>query len=595
MEERESFCLFCSLGCKFAVKINKGVALSPEFRPDYPINEGRLCPKGLYATELLNHPRRLIAPRIKENGKFREASWEESLHSLATKISEAKNKYGTHSIGIIIDPNHTNEEILAAKKLAESIGTDNFACSFLPNDWELLHTPGIVFPGKIEDLEEVNCSLIIGDLFVKHPVLARRVIEAKYKARGNNIIVIAPEQTNTAWFANTHLRNRPGSEALVFAGLLKSILSFSPEKGKELREKLEIISDEAIAKATGIATKQIDVAARTFNNAEKGMIILCPSFKGIKYISSVAWLSKLLADNAQGNKGLIPLFTFGNAMGAFKTSFKEGWKGFPQLVEQASSGRIKLLIDFGEDLFSSYPSAEVHRALKQLEFLAISSLFCPETEKFAQLILPCASWLEKNGTVNFFDARRERLEPCLPPPGAAKSDLEIILQLSRELDTPLDQEKIKKEAEALSREGLLETKERLDINKLVEKINRLVKETAIEDKEYPYLLIANESTAHFSNGSITRNLSWAKRELPSAFIKLNVEDAREIGVKEGEEVLVNSRSGEAVLPAQVTERLHPGVTSMPSYSAEIRSIFGWKITPEGELETSPERVRISRK
>lgn len=594
MEQRESFCLFCSLGCKFAMRVDKGIALSPEFCPDYPTNEGRLCPKGLYAIELLNHPRRLITPRIKENGKFREASWDECLHSLAAKVNEVKSKYGSQSIGIIVDPNHTNEEILAARELARVIGTDSFVCSFPPNDWGLL-CAGIFSSGNIEDVENVNCSLIIGDLFVTHPVLAGRVIDAKYKVRGNNIIVIDPERTNTAWFANTRLENRPGSEALVLTGLLKSILNFSPEKGEDIRGKLQAIPDEAISKATGLSINRIATAARAFNDAEKGVVFLCPGFKGMRDINLVARFCKLLVDNTRGDKSFMPLFTFGNAVGAFNISFRNGGKKFPQLVEEISLGKIKLLIDFGEDLLSSYPSAKVQGALNQLEFLTISSLFNQETERLAHMVLPCASWLEKNGTVNFFDARRELLEPMLEPPGAAKSDLEIIFELSQELATPLDQGKIKQEAEAISREGLSQGEEKPDIPKLVEKINELIKESAVEDKEYPYLLIASESTAHFTDGSITRNLSWAKEEFPSPFIKLSVGDAVEMGVKDGEKVLVSSRSGEIVLPVQVTDRLRLGVASVPSYSAEIRSIFEWNINSEGELETSPERVRILRK
>src|SRR4030042_3208415 len=311
MEERESFCLFCSLGCKFSLKVDKGMPLSPEFCPDYPVNEGRLCPKGLYAIELLGHPLRIAAPQIKDNGRFKEASWEESLRALAAKIAEVKGKYGSQSIGIVIDPNHTNEEILAVQELAMAIGTDSFACSFPPNDWELLFSTGTFFSGKIEDLENVNCSLIIGDLFVTHPVLAKRVIDAKYRTRGNSVIVIDPKRTNTAWHASTHLQNTPGSELPLLLGLLNSVLSLSLEQAKRVLEKPKEISGEPISKATGLRIGQIIMAARTFNDAEKGLVILCPGLRGIRDINLVAWLCKLIAANAKGDKQFMPLFTFG--------------------------------------------------------------------------------------------------------------------------------------------------------------------------------------------------------------------------------------------------------------------------------------------
>jgi anaerobic selenocysteine-containing dehydrogenase len=209
------------------------------------------------------------------------------------------------------------------------------------------------------------------------------------------------------------------------------------------------------------------------------------------------------------------------------------------------------------------------------------------------MVTPCASWLEENGTVNFFDGRKESLEPVLPPPGAAKSDLEIITELSQQLGAPLDQEKIRQQAEARSGQSKGEVK--ADIDKLAEGIDGLIKETMAFDKEYPYLLIASGNTGHFADGFITGKSSWAKEEFPSLYVRLSAQDGSKIGVKDGGEVVVSSRSGELMLPVQVTDRLRPGVASVPSCSPEIRNIFEWKITPEGELETAPERVKISRK
>lgn len=595
MEERESFCLFCSLGCKFSFKVDKGTASGPEFCAEYPINGGRLCPRGLYATELLNHPRRLIVPRVGEDGKFKEVPWDQSLQLLALEIGEVKSKYGSQAIGIVIDPNHSNEELVAAQELAKVIGTNNLACSFPPNDWGLLSALDIVSPARVEDIENANCTLVIGNLFVTHPVLARRVIDAKYKARGNTLMVIDPERTNTAWFANTHLQNRPGTEVLTLVGMLKSVLASSPELGKGIRDKLLAIPDEAISKATGLSMSQIGAVGRAFNDAEKGVVLLAPGFRGVADIKLAAQLCKLLVENTKGGKKFIPLFAYGNSVGASSMCSGESWKSLPQLIEEASSGKVKLLIDFGEDLLCSYPSAKLRGALRQLEFLAVSSPLPSETEKLAHMALPCASWLEKSGTVNFFDGRRERLEPVLQPPGIAKSDLEIILRLSRKLGTALDARKVSQEAEARAGKSLGGGKEKPEMGKLVEKVNERITENLAEDREYSHLLVAGESTVHFGDGSITRNMSWAMREYPYPFIRVSVEDAREKGITDGAEVLVSSRAGEIALPVQVTDRLRPRVASVPSYFAETRSIFEWKATSEGELETSPERVSLRAK
>jgi len=579
MEEKDTCCLFCSLGCKFAVKVDKGSALTTEFRFDSPVNEGRLCPKGFYGVELLNHNLRRLAPRIREDGTYKEASWEEGLRILISKIAEVKNKYGPQSIGIVIEPNHTNEEVFAAQELARIIGTNNFVCSLPSTDREVLNVPNTIFSGKTEDLLKSNCTFIIGDLFAKHPVLAKKVLDAKYQTRENSIIAVDSRETNTTGYADIHLQNRPGSDALVLAGLLKSSLGSSPEKAKDIRGKIAAISDEAIGKATGLTLRQIARAARTFNEAENGMVILCPGSRGTRDVNLLSWLCRLLVDNAAGKKQLMPLFTFGNAVGAFKMSSRNGGKSLLQLIEGMSSGNIKLLIDFGEDLLSSYSSVKVREALRQLEFLAFSSLLPCEIEGFAHMVFPGASWLEKKGAVNFFDGRTELLEPVLMPPGAAKSDSEFTLKLSQKLNTPLDEGSIRRGARALSRNGSSKVEEQPDINGLVSRINGLVEKADAPDKEYPYLLVTSESTGHLANGAITRNLSWAREHFSLVSIELNTEDAKELGVKDGDEVLISSQNGEITLPVELTEGLRRGVVSVP----------------EGEPETGPERISIVRK
>lgn len=594
MEEKSTCCLFCSLGCKFAVKVEKGSALTTEFRSDSPVNEGRLCPRGFYGVELLNHNLRRLTPRIKENGTYKDASWEKALLMLASKIAEVKDRYGPQSIGIVIEPNHTNEEVFAAQELARNIGTNNFVCSLPRTDQEVLNVPHIIFSGKTDDLTKANCTLIIGDLFAKHPVLAKRVLDARYQKRENSVIVVDSKETNTTGYADIHLQNQPGSEALVIAGLVKSILGSSPEKAKDIGGKIAAISGEAIVKATELTSGQIARAARTFNRAEKGVVILCPGSRGIRDVNLLSWLCRLLVDNAVGEKQLMPLFTYGNAVGAFRMTSRNGVKGLLQLIEDMSSGNIKLLIDFGEDLLSSYSSAKVREALGRVEFLAFSSLLPCETERFADIVFPGASWLEKKGMVNFFDGRTELLEPVIAPPGGARSDLEFIVRLSQKLNSQMDEGKVRLEAEALGKRSSNKGEGQPDINKLVRRINSLIEIANTPDKEYPYLLVASESTGHFANGAITRNLSWAKEHFPLAFIELNTEDAKQLGVKDGDKVLISSRNGETTLPVQLTEGLHRGVVSAPSYSPEIWSILSW-YTPGGEPETGPERISIVRK
>ncbi len=591
--EKRSVCLFCSLGCGLGIEVDGGGALGIEYYPEHPVNNGRLCPRGHYALELLNHPHRLYVPQIRDGEGLRKASWDEALNLLATRIDETRKSYGPQSIGIVLDPNHTNEEVEAGLRLAEAIGTSNFSCSFSPEDYGLLKgLRGLSYSEiKAEELEEFNCILVIGSLFESHPILAKRVIGAKYKKRGNSLIVIDPQRTNTALFANIHLENRPGSEALVLAGILKSLIKGASEEavgkwGGELKAGLENIPDEAISQASGIRMGQLAEAARVFNDSEKGVVILSPGFGRHRGLPELAQLSILLANLSKGEKGILPLFTFGNALGSYRAA-PNPVKTFPQLIEDASGGGIKLLLLFGEDILSAYPSEAVQKAIGQVEFLVSAGLFPSEISKFAHIVLPSASWLEKSGTVSSFKGRDQVLEPVLPPPGIARPDLEIMSQLATRLGFSLEPKAQRKAEKGIS----------IDIQGLIRGVASLPKEMTAEEEgakeEYPYLLVGEENSIHFADGSITRNFGWAMEVLPSPYIEINTRDAEKLGLDGGGEVLVRSRSGESTLPVQITDRIPQGVLFAPSHFPQVRCLYGWRIDPDlGYLESRPERVSL---
>ncbi|MFC1559632.1 molybdopterin oxidoreductase family protein, partial [Candidatus Margulisiibacteriota bacterium] len=323
MEKKRSICMFCSMGCGFVLASKNGVPSHIEYDLDNPINKGSLCPRGNSSIELVKNVNRIEKPSIKMDGATMEAGWDEALGYVAQKIQDIKKKHGAKSIGVVISPTLTNEEIYLAGVLARDIiKTSNFDVAFSSDDDNLVSAMEEDYIQKVPtstvtDIDSSECILIVGDQLSKAPCSSKNIMNAKYTKKGTKVIVLEPKASHTAWFSTTHIQMKPGTEWVVLLGMIKAALETKKAiSGKErtLKRYLNKITIEEISKLTNVPPAVILNSAKEFASSKKGTIVISSGFDRIHPLTGT--LCKLLASISKGKKGILPFYTYMNSNGA---------------------------------------------------------------------------------------------------------------------------------------------------------------------------------------------------------------------------------------------------------------------------------------
>jgi len=578
MDTRESICLFCPMGCDIAFRVRGDEVVGPEFCGPAESHAGRVCGRGLYGTELLNHPQRIATPLVRDDdGRLRETSWDTALKSAAAGLRKTLETSGPESIAVVTEPTRSREELLAAERLAQAIGTDAVYCAFEPQDWPLLAETA---DAGVSAIEEASCVLAIGNVFVSHPVLAKQVIEAKYTARGNSLFVVGPRRSNTAWYASSHLQNRAGTEALVLALILKSVV----ESGKvEVTPPawLSEVDADSFADACGVSRGDIARIARSFVDAEKAVVVFAPPARGVSDVGLVAALARLLAGIAGTGKECVCLAAGGNSRGAVAVANAEGWKPVSELVDGLRSGKYRALVNLGADVCESYPSDALESALAALDFSVSFSMFHGVLEQSASVVLGASSWLESDGSAELYDGRVVDWKTVGRPSWATRPIAVGVDALIAQLGATSGVD-----GKRASREVASE----------VQWLGRLnaIQRSAASVPEGQMSLVSLPAAGQSASGSVTGRIDWACQMFPTGFVEISAEDVAGLGVKDGESVVVRSESAEAELTLKVTDRLARGTIAVPAYDTKSRTLFEWT-SKDGWFNTGPVMVSVSGK
>jgi len=399
VEKRRTICLFCSLGCGVAFRTSDDQVTAIDYDKENPINLGSLCPRGYYNLELIDHPQRLNEPQI---GK-RKVSWDEAI-SFAKK--ELK-KFDASSVGISVSSTASNEDAYMACTAADLMKTGNIFAAGYPADIEAYQGNKWMVEGSshqnLEGIGESDALLIIGDILTRSPVLSKRINRVKYGKKGNQIIVIDPNASHTSWFATTHLKNQPGTEAVLMAAMLKVIA----EENKKGNIDIDL---QKASQITGIPADAIIRAAKAFNSASSGTIIFAPS-KNIQRNDLVQYFARI-ASSISTNKRHITFYGYGNALGVNTI--------IDSMIEnRGSNPDIKALISIGDDI--DVPSTK---------FSIKACYFAPDAViKENTVLLPLASQMESKGSAMLAGGRVESFKPLVKKVGG-KSGFEILSLIS---------------------------------------------------------------------------------------------------------------------------------------------------------------------
>ena len=585
LETKKTVCMFCSMGCGMLISTDRGNPVEIEYDFDNPINKGSLCARGNYMFELLGHRARLDLPKAKKDEGLKEIAWDEATKYITRKLREIKKKYGGNSIGIVMEPNSLNEEVLLGYRLAkEVLKTKNFSIAFSPEDRGMLSAlDEFRLKGEKEAaLDDIRCSdalFIIGDIVTKAPCLSREINKVKYGAKGNKIIVVDPKKSHTSWFGTSHMNVFPGEEAMLLAGMIKAVLD---AKGKAARSsslgrKFKSIDLKIVSARTGIPINDIRKAAHEFDAAKKATIVLCSNFGKMQDTGLAVKLSKILCNAAKGDKRLINFYTGANSLGCHLTlNAFSGGKTFPdfmEILDGARKGKIKALLLFGVDISRLVTAEGFDQIREKTKLIVTSHLFETAGSLSSQVVLPAASYAEKGGSIVSSGEVIQEVKSAISPYSGSKTYFEILSGLINELggeSLGLGQavQEVKNKLKKLKKK----TKENLaGVLKALKEAKSI---KGSEDK--PFVLLPDDDIVHYVDMDLTERCFWAKERCKKPHLEISASDAEKLGIKDGEKALVSSREETVELTVQITEKVSVGVVSAPHHFEEIRRLVDTK-------------------
>jgi len=504
---------------------------------------------------------------------------------------------------------------------------------------------------SIPELEEANCILVTGSNTTEgHPLVASRILRAVEK--GARLIVIDPRNTQLASLSSLHLRQRPGTDVAWLNGMMQVIVNEGLEDKEFIESRTEGFADlkaalaeytpERVEAITGIPATDLIKAARMYAQADRAAIVYAMGITqhttGVDNVLSCANLAMLTGNIGKPSTGVNPLRGHNNVQGACdmgalpnvysgyqavtdpnnRAKFEGAWgTELPpkvgltvvEMTNAAYEGRLKAMYIVAENPMLSDPDiSHVQKGLEKLDFLVVQDIFPSETSELADVILPGASFAEREGTFTATDRRVQRVRQAIDPIGEARADWEIVRDLAKRLlakkgKTPTGTRSgwdyshpadIMGEIAALTPSYGGVTYERLEKQGFLqwpcpnadhpgtpylhkERFSRGVgKFTAVRyreaaelpDKEYPLALTTGRMMFHFHTGTMTRRSRKLAKEVGDGYAEISPEDAEALGISEGERVQLTSRRGQIEARAWITRRVPPGMVFVPFHFAE---------------------------
>ncbi|MDI2124774.1 formate dehydrogenase subunit alpha [Yinghuangia seranimata] len=631
-------CGYCGVGCTLDV-VSRGDEVAAVLPArDGAVNRGHACVKGRFAYGYLRSEERLTQPLLRRGGVLEPVGWDEALACVARGFAEAVAAAGPDAVGLISSARATNEEnYLLQKFMRVAIGTNNIDnCSRLchaPSAAGLTASFGLAGgTDTFDDVEQADCFLIVGANPVEaHPVVGARLLQSAL--RGAKLLVADPRAVGLARYADVHLRPRPGTNVALFHGLAHVLIAeglsdddFLRERATGLPELTRLLTDyppERVADITGVPAERITEAARLYGQAERPAIVYglgvtehLHGTDGVRALANLAILRGAVGtgrgygvnplrgqNNVQGasDMGALPDLLPGYAKvadPAARARVEQVWSAavptrsglrIPEMFAAARSGGLRALWIVGEDVCATDPdTTRIAEAIDACPLVVCNELFLSETARRADVVLPVASWLEKDGTFVNFDRRFQRVRAAVEPPRDVRTDFAVVhavaAALGVDLGCPTPAAALDECArvsphfaglshQRLDREGavpwpcphpdrpgeatLYRMRFATPDGKAHLAAAPYLPPGEQPDDAYPLILVTGRRWAHYNSGSMTRR--GANLRLPPGdTLDLHPDDASRFAVADGGPVFVESRHGRARLVARVSEETAPG-------------------------------------
>ncbi|MCK5786093.1 MAG: formate dehydrogenase subunit alpha [Candidatus Sabulitectum sp.] len=644
-EKIRTSCAYCGVGCQLDVWVHNNKLVKVEGADTEP-NFGSICVKGRFGHTFVNRDDRLKTPLIRRNGTLEKATWSEAIALVAEKIGGIKKRHGTGAIAGLCSAKVTNEEnYLFQKMMRAGIGTNSVDhCARLCHASTVTGLAAAFGSGamtnSIAGLEHAECILITGSNTTEtHPVIAT-VIRRAVRKHGAKLIVVDPRRIDLVKDATLWLRQKNGTDVAWLNGIMNVIISenlhdtaFIKEKTTDfetMRRAVEAFTPGRVEQITGIPAGKIREAARIYAGAGVSSIVysmgITQHITGTDNVLSVANLAMLTGNIGKPSSGVNPLRGQNNVQGACdvgglpdvypgyqkvtdpanRAKFEKAWgrKLSPdtgltvmEIIDSLESGAIRGLIIMGENPMVSDPNLNhVGRAFDAAEFVVVFDIFLTETAEKADVILPAASFAEKNGTFTNTERRAILVRKALEAPGEAKADWKIICDISTALGYPMsykDPAEIMDEIATVTpiyggihHDRIQETglqwpcTDRADpgtvyLHKGTFKRGKgrfhpvdFIPPAESPDKQYPFILSTGRILFHYHTGSMTRRVDALNEFVSGAYAEIHPEDVRRLGLNAGGPVRIATRRGEIITTVKATEMVAEGSIFVPFHFAE---------------------------
>jgi formate dehydrogenase alpha subunit len=654
-----TICPFCGCGCTIDLEVKGNRIVRARPGENGAVNHGTLCVKGSFGHDFVHSPERLTRPLIKVNGEFEAASWEQALGTVASELNRMKEAHGPNSLAVLSSSKCTNEENYLLQRFVRSVlGTNN-----VDNGSRLYSAANIVglgspvgFPGTTNHLDALEHSEVIlvteVNLASAAPIVEYAVKRA-VRYRGAKLLLVDPLQTGLSSFADVWLRPKVGTDIALTNGMARVIVTedlLDEEFVSRKTDNFEALSDslrdytaEHVEEITGVPAEDLRRAARLFAGANVASIVygggITQHVTGTNSVTALANLAMLTGNiglrggifalqrdcNGQGAcdmgalPNLLPGYEGVEDTGA-KKKFADRWGAdLPaeagltavEMIEHAKEGKVKGMYIVGENPALSFPHPTlVKEALESLDFLVVQDMFLTDTAKLANVVLPAASFAEKEGTFTNFEGRVQRLHRVIEPIGDSLPDSEIVLRLAQTMGQPMPYSSIQQVADEIAElvplfqrpgDGDSDMKDvyhaELDRDPLGKR--RLHKgqfpkgfgrfspveyepQPEIPQDGYNYTLLSGGVLHHSGTGSKTSRSPRLSGFSPEAYVEINESDANRIGVSEGDQVKVISPTGEVTAAARFSTALPEGMVFMPNCfpSTPVNELFGIALDPQ---------------
>lgn len=489
IKKTKTVCTYCGVGCSFEMWTRDRHILKVQPVVDAPANGISTCVKGKFGWDFVNDPQRLTTPLIRENGRFRPASWDEALSLVARRLKEISAQHGGDSLGFIGSSKASNEEAYLTQKIARLIfGTNNVDNSSRycqnPATQGLFRTVGYGGDaGTIKDLQQSALIIIVGsNLAENHPVIASH-IKQSHKHQGQKLLVVDPRRHEMADRADLFLRIKPGCDMVWASAMARYMFdhgyadsAFLAERVNDVeafRESLQPFTLEFASEVTGLSVAALTAAGEMIGQAGSACLLWAMGITQHSHgaDTSTALSNLLLVTGNYGRPGTggYPMRGHNNVQGASDfgclsnfypgyesvtdhgvrqkwadawgvdagaLSAEEGADNF-RMVQKAHEGKIKAMYIIGEETaYADADSTQVHEAFTRLDFMVVQDIFMSRTAEFADVVLPASPSVEKDGSFVNTERRIQRFYQVLPPLGDSRPDWQILTDLASRLGHP---------------------------------------------------------------------------------------------------------------------------------------------------------------